>query len=78
MLHDHHFHPFGYASVVNGLELMEAANLDDVMSMVSNRASAIEGPVIGQRLNDESVAELRLPTASEIDDVVSDRPVLLY
>ena len=78
MYHDHHFHPFGYASLVNGLELMDAADLDEVMRRVRDRAEEIDGPVIGQRLNDEGVRELRLPTVSDIDDVVSNRPVLLY
>ncbi len=78
MYHDHHFHPFGYASLVNGLELMYSASLDEVLSKVSERAEHIEGPIIGQRLNDESVREARLPTAADIDDVISDRPVLLY
>ena len=78
MYHDHHFHPFGYTSLVTGLELMSAGSLDEVMSMVATHASTSDGPVIGQRLNDESVRERRLPTAAEIDDVISDRPVLIY
>lgn len=78
MYHDHHFHPFGYASLVNGLELMDAADLTEVTRRVGARTNEVDGPIIGQRLNDEGVRELRLPTASEIDDVVSDRPVLLY
>lgn len=76
--HDHHLHPFGYASLVNGLELMSAPDLETVMSRIAERADLVEGPIIGHRLNDESVAELRLPVAADIDDVVSDRPVLLY
>ena len=78
MYHDHHLHPFGYASLVNGLELMNAADLDEVMRLVKEHGSRIEGPIIGQRLNDEAVSDLRLPTADDIDDVVSKRPVLLY
>ena len=78
MYHDHHFHPFGYASLVNGLELMYATSLDDVLSKVAERAKMVEGPIVGQRLNDETVKEGRLPTAVDIDDVISDRPVLLY
>lgn len=78
MYHDHHFHPFGYTSLVTGLELMSADSLDEVMSMVATHASTSEGPVIGQRLNDETVKERRLPTAAEIDDIISDRPVLIY
>jgi len=78
MYHDHHLHPFGYAALVNGLELMEAPDLGTVMRMVADHGTKVQGPIIGQRLNDEGVRELRLPTATDIDDVVSDRPVLLY
>ena len=76
--HDHHLHPFGYASLVNGLELMDAVDLDEVMAKVVAHGDRVEGPIIGQRLNDEGVTDLRLPTAADIDDVVADRPVLLY
>jgi hypothetical protein len=78
MYHDHHFHPFGYASLINGLELMYATSLDEVLSQVVERAEQIAGPIVGQRLNDETVKEGRLLTAADIDDVISDRPVLLY
>lgn len=78
MYHDHHFHPFGYVSMIHGLELMDAPDIGSVLGAVARRAEIVQGPIIGQRLNDEGVEELRLPTASEIDDVVSDRPVLLY
>lgn len=78
MYHDHHLHPFGYASLVNGLELMNAADLDEVMRLVAAHGERVEGPIIGQRLNDEGVKELRLPTAADLDDVTGDRPVLLY
>ena len=57
---------------------MSAADLSEVLARVENHAGQVEGPIIGQRLNDETVTELRLPTAADIDDVVADRPVLLY
>lgn len=78
MYHDHHLHPFGYAALVNGLELMDAPDLDTVMARVRAHASNVDGAIIGHRLNDEGVTDLRLPTAVDIDDVVADRPVLLY
>lgn len=78
MYHDHHLHPFGYASLVNGLELMDAPDLATVMSRVAEHGSNVEGPIIGHRLNDEGVSDFRLPIAEDIDDVVADRPVLLY
>lgn len=76
--HDHHLHPFGYASLVNGLELMNAPDIDTMLRLVADHGESVEGPIIGQRLNDEGLAELRLPTAADIDDVISERPVLLY
>lgn len=76
--HDHHLHPFGYAALVNGLELMDAPDLPTVLRRVADHGTRVEGPIVGQRLNDEGIAELRLPTAADIDDVISDRPVLLY
>jgi len=78
LYHDHHLHPFGYAALVNGLELMDAPDLDTVMHLTSRHGEKVEGAIIGHRLNDEGVAERRLPTAADIDDAVSDRPVLLY
>ena len=76
--HDHHLHPFGYASLVNGLSLMDAPDLDTVLAKVVAHGAKREGAIIGQRLNDEEIKELRLPTAADIDDVVGDRPVILY
>ncbi|HSK06246.1 MAG TPA: amidohydrolase family protein [Acidimicrobiia bacterium] len=78
MYHDHHIHPLGYAGLVNGLELMDAADLDEVMRRVAARAGHVEGAIIGHRLNDEGVSERRFPVRTEIDDVVADRPVILY
>lgn len=78
MYHDHHLHPFGYVALVNGLDLMGAPDLDTVMRLVIEYGARVDGPIIGHRLNDEGVKELRLPTAADIDDVVRDRPVLLY
>jgi predicted amidohydrolase YtcJ len=78
MLHDHHLHPLGYAQLVNGLELFGAVDLEDLKARIAARATTIEGAIIGQRLNDEGLSESRLPTKSDLDDAVPDRPVLLY
>jgi len=78
MYHDHHFHPLGYAALVTGLELMDASDIGEVMRRVADFADSVEGPVIGQRLNDEGLAEGRLPTREDLDDVIADRPVLIY
>ena len=78
MFHDHHFHPMGYAQMKTGLELMDSADLDQVKARVSARAEQTSGAIIGQRLNDEGLAELRLPTRTDLDEAVPDRPVVLY
>lgn len=76
--HDHHIHPIGYATLVNGLELMDSVDLADLTARVARFADTVEGAVIGQRLNDEGLAEGRLPTRDDLDDVIGDRPTLLY
>jgi len=78
MFHDHHFHPLGYAQMVTGLELMDSADLEEVKNRVAARAEMTTGAVIGQRLNDEGLAELRLPTRLDLDEAVPERPVVLY
>lgn len=76
--HDHHIHPIGYATLVNGLELMDSVDLADLTARVARFADTVEGAVIGHRLNDEGLAEGRLPTRDDLDDVIGDRPTLLY
>ncbi len=76
--HDHHIHPIGYATMVDGLELMGSVDLEDLTARVARYAGTVEGAVIGRRLNDEGLAEGRLPTRDDLDDVVGDRPTLLY
>ena len=44
MYHDHHIHPLGYVSLVNGLELMNAASLDEVMTLLVDRAGRRSWP----------------------------------
>jgi hypothetical protein len=78
MYHDHHFHPLGYTQLVNGLELFDARDIDSLLGMVSEFGESRDGPIVGQRVNDETLADGRLPTRTDIDDVVSDRPVFLY
>ena len=76
--HDHHFHPLGYVSMVTGLELMDATDFDDLGRRIASAAAGTEGVIIGQRVNDEGLAEKSLPTRQVLDDVVPDRPVLIY
>ena len=79
-LHDHHFHPIGYASAVGGVSLKNAVDLDDLASKLRAAADLL-GPgeaLIGNRLDEERMAEQRLPTRFDLDRAVPERPALVY
>ncbi len=76
--HDHHFHPMGYVSMVTGLDLNDARDFSDVAKRTTKHAERLDGAVVGQRLNDEGLAEGVLPTRELLDSISTDRPVLLY
>ncbi len=78
MYHDHHFHPMGYASTVTGLDLKATTSLTEMRQRLGERAGHVEGAIIGNRLDDESLDELRLPTRADLDEVTADRPMLVY
>ena len=78
MYHDHHFHPMGYASTVTGLDLKATTSLIEMKQRLAERAGWVQGAIIGNRLDDESLDELRLPTRAELDEVTRERPVLVY
>jgi hypothetical protein len=79
-LHDHHFHPFGYVSALTQPSLHLARDLDDLLGRLRAAAAILPpgGALIASRLDDEGLAERRLPTRHDLDRVVPDRPVLLY
>lgn len=80
VIHDHHFHPIGYAAAVTRLSLKDVDDFDELGDRL--RAASIAGPpgepLVGNRLDDETLAERRLPTRDELDAMVPERPILLY
>ena len=80
MLHDHHFHPIGYASAVTGLSLKNAVDLDDLASKLRAAADLLapNEALIGNRLDEERMTEHRLPTRFDLDRAVPERPALIY
>lgn len=80
VLHDHHFHPIGYASAVNGLSLKNAVDLDNLLSILRAAADQLEpnDALVGNRLDEERMTEGRLPTRVDLDRAVPERPTLLY
>jgi predicted amidohydrolase YtcJ len=79
-LHDHHFHPIGYASAVSGLSLKNAVDLDDLTSRLRAAADLLEPhePLIGNRLDEERMTGRCLPTRFDLDRAIPERPVLVY
>ena len=79
-LRDSHFHPVGYATALKRLIAKNATDFDHLIAMV--RAEAEELPpgetLVGIRLDDESLAEQRLPDRHVLDAAAADRSVILY
>jgi predicted amidohydrolase YtcJ len=79
-LRDAHFHPITYAASLIVPSLKAAADFSEVGERL--RASAV-GVAAGQpisaiRLDDEALAEGRLPDRHDLDAMVGDRPVIVH
>ncbi len=79
-LGDAHLHPMGLATAITNLNVARCGNLEELAeSVVAAAARLAPGEaLIGTRLNDDGLAERRLPTRVELDAMIDDRPVLLY
>ncbi|MCP4304863.1 MAG: amidohydrolase [bacterium] len=79
-LRDAHLHPVAYAAALRGTTLATAADFTEIG--VRLRATAAAGspeiPVLGMRLNEETLAEQRLPDRHVLDRAIADRPVLAH
>jgi predicted amidohydrolase YtcJ len=78
-LRDAHLHPVGYAASLHRPSLKRAADLGAVADILRDAVDrqAPGTAVAALRLDDESLAEGRLPDRRFLDGVVADRPVLL-
>lgn len=79
-LRDAHLHPVAYAAALRGTTLSGATDFDEINSRLQGTAqgSAPNTPVLGMRLNEETLAEQRLPDRTVLDRSVADRPVLAH
>ncbi len=79
-LRDAHLHPVAYAAALRGMTLATAADFDDISNRLRAGAAASPGdnPVLGMRLNEETLRELSLPTRHVLDRAVGGRPVLIH
>jgi predicted amidohydrolase YtcJ len=78
-LRDAHFHPVAYTAAISGTSLKTAADFDDIADRLRRASQGGSGrPIIAIRLDDESLAEGRLPTRQDLDAAISNRPVLIH
>ena len=79
-LRDAHIHPVAYAAALRGATLGTAASFAEVIARLRAEAAKTSPPtpLLGMRLNEEALAERRLPDRSVLDVAVDDRPVLVH
>jgi len=76
---DAHLHPVGYAASLERPILKGARDFGDMADILAEAARAQDAgtAIVALRLDDESLAEGRLPDRAFLDRVVAGRPVLL-
>ncbi len=76
---DAHIHPLPMCFFEHHEDLGARTSLDDVFDQLADRAARepADGWVVGFGLDDERLAEARLPTRTELDRVGGGRPVAL-
>ena len=79
-LRDSHLHPLGLAVHGDRLDLSDAVTIHDVVDRIARqaRSSPEPAPIIAVGLDDEKLADGRLPTAQDLDGVATGAPVLIY
>jgi predicted amidohydrolase YtcJ len=79
-LRDAHFHPVTYAASLVVPSLKSARDFDEIHGRLAEAASHLEPgvPLSAIRLDDESLTEGRLPTRSDLDAMVGDRPLIIH
>lgn len=79
-LRDAHMHPVAYATLLAGCSLKNATDMKDLRHRLAAFASTLseDQPVVATRLDDESLAEHRLPTRIDLDAAIPDRPAVVY
>ena len=78
-LRDAHFHPIGYAAALQRPSLKTAADFDEVCDRIREalRGRPEGSSLVALRLDDEHLAEGRLPDRNVVDRAAPDHPVLL-
>jgi predicted amidohydrolase YtcJ len=79
-LRDAHFHPITYAASLVVPSLKTARDFSDIGDRLRAASKGLPPgrPLSAIRLDDETLAEGRLPTRSDLDAVTGDRPVIVH
>lgn len=79
-LRDAHFHPVTYAASLVVPSLKAARDFPAIAERLAGAAADLAPgrPLSAIRLDDESLAEGRLPTRADLDAMMPDRPVILH
>ncbi len=77
---DAHIHAIPYAALLSGCSLKNATSLHDLIERLKSYAASISGSraIVASRMDDEGLAEQRLPTRFDLDRVSSNLPVVVY
>jgi predicted amidohydrolase YtcJ len=73
-------HPVPYALSLTRPTLKDAENIDALLEMLQRASAGLAAgrPLIAIRMDDESLAEKRLPTRQDLDLTIENRPALIY
>ena len=79
-LRDAHMHPVTYAASLSGTSLSNVKTIRELQDTIRVAASTLATgqPLVALRLDDGKLAEQRLPTRADLDEAVSDLPVLIH
>jgi predicted amidohydrolase YtcJ len=79
-LRDAHLHPVGYAAALRETTLGSATNYAEMIRLLRRSAKRTPepAPVLGMRLNEETLDEHRLPDRMVLDEALPHRPALVH
>ena len=79
-LRDSHIHPLGLAAAAGQVDLSDATTIPEVIERIRSHAATTpeDRAIIATGVDDERLAERRLPSAADLDAATDDRPVLAY
>jgi hypothetical protein len=77
---DAHIHAIPYAALLTGCSLKTAESIPHLIRRLETYADTLarDAPVVAYRFDDETLAEGRLPTRSDLDRAVPDRSAVIY